>query len=532
MKDQHMHHIIIGAGPAGVIAAETIRKHAPSDQITLIGEEKEAPYSRMAIPYLLVGNVGEQGTHLRKSATHFKDLNINLVQAQVKSAQAATKTLALSNGQSMTYDRLLIATGSTPMRPPIPGIDSPNIYSCWTLADARAIMDKVKPGSRVLQMGAGFIGCIIMESIAARIETHKSGKLSVVEMGDRMVPRMMGPAAGGMIKTWCQSKGVDVFTGAKVESITVGGGKAGASSAVGGASATSAHASTTSASTAGMTPMPPAAPTGLFGKIANALGFGSSSSGDATGSNAGHATASSATSSASASSTPNDSASTTTTSSSSGAPLLTKLSTGQTIEADVIISATGVKPTIGFLQGSGIKTNIGILTDDRMQTSMAGVYAAGDCAEAFDNFTGTSVVSAIQPNAADQARIAALNMVGQNASLRQVTQINVLDTLGLVSTSFGSWQGVPGSDQIELRDDKGYKLLSMQFKDDVMVGCNSIGWTDHIGALRGLVEGKVKLGEWKAKLKADPTQLMAAYLATAQAQGQWSGATDARRRAT
>jgi NAD(P)H-nitrite reductase large subunit len=409
----------------------------------------------------------------------------------------------------MTYDRLLIATGSTPMRPPIPGIDSPNIYSCWTLADARAIMDKVKPGSRVLQMGAGFIGCIIMEALAARIDATKTGKLSVVEMGDRMVPRMMGPAAGGMIKTWCQSKGVDVFTGAKVESITVGSGKAGTASVAAGAS-------TATSAPEGLTPMPEV-PTSLFGKIANALGFGTSSD---TSQASASLSASSATSSSSGSNT----------NSSSSAPLLAKLSTGQTIEADVIISATGVKPTIGFLRDSGIKTNIGILTDDRMQTSMAGVYAAGDCAEAFDNFTGTSVVSAIQPNAADQARIAALNMVGQNASLRQVTQINVLDTLGLVSTSFGSWQGVPGSEQIELKDDKGYKLLSMQFKDDVMVGCNSIGWTDHIGALRGLVEGKVKLGEWKAKLKADPTQLMAAYLATAQAQGQWSGATDARRR--
>jgi NADPH-dependent 2,4-dienoyl-CoA reductase/sulfur reductase-like enzyme len=182
------------------------------------------------------------------------------------------------------------------------------------------------------------------------------------------------------------------------------------------------------------------------------------------------------------------------------------------------------------LRDSGIKTNIGVLADNRMQTSVPGVYVAGDCAEAFDNFTGTAVVSAIQPNAADQARIAALNMVGHNASLQQVTQINVLDTLGLVSTSFGSWQGVPGGEQIELKDDKGYRLLSMQFKDDVMVGCNSIGWTDHIGAMRGLVEGQVKLGEWKAKLQADPTQLMAAYLATAQAQGQWSGAADVGRR--
>ncbi len=431
-------HVIIGAGPAGVIAAETIRKHAPHDQITIVGEEKEAPYSRMAIPYMLVGNVAEQGTHLRKSASHFKDLNINVVQAQVNTAQAATKTIVLSNGQSMVYDRLLIATGSTPMRPPVPGIDLPNIYSCWTLADARAIMDKVKPGSHVLQMGAGFIGCIIMEALAARIETHKSGKLSVVEMGDRMVPRMMGPAAGGMIKSWVQSKGVDVHTGAKVESITQ-----------------------------------------------------------------------------------------------KGSALVAKLSTGDSIEVDVIISATGVKPTISFLKDSGITCKTGVLTDDHMQTNAPGVYAAGDCAEAYDHFTGAQVVSAIQPNAADQARIAALNMVGQHASLKQVTQINVLDTLGLVSTSFGNWQGVPqdqGGEQIELKDDAHHKLLSMQFKGDVMVGCNSIGWTDHVGALRGLVEGKVKLGEWKATLKADPTKLMAAYLATAQAQGQWSGAADVARR--
>jgi NAD(P)H-nitrite reductase large subunit len=430
-----MHHIIIGAGPAGVIAAETIRKHAPHDQITLIGEEKETPYSRMAIPYLLVGNIAEQGTYLRKSASHLADLKINIANVSVKSLNSATKNVVLADGKSLSYDKLLIATGSTPMRPPIAGIDLPGIYSCWTLADARAIMDKVKPGSRVLQMGAGFIGCIIMEALAARIESGKTGKLSVVEMGDRMVPRMMGAAAGGMIKRWCQAKGVDVHTGARVESITQ-----------------------------------------------------------------------------------------------NGVALVAKLSTGESVEADVIISATGVKPTIGFLKDSGVDCKIGVLTNDQMQTNVAGVYAAGDCAEAFDHFTGAQVVSAIQPNAADQARIAALNMVGQGTRLQQVTQINVLDTLGLISTSFGLWQGVAGGEQIEIEDKAAYKLLSMQFKDDIMVGCNSIGWTDHVGALRGLVEGKVKLGAWKETLKADPTKLMAAYIATAQGQDQWNGAADARRR--
>jgi NADPH-dependent 2,4-dienoyl-CoA reductase/sulfur reductase-like enzyme len=159
-----------------------------------------------------------------------------------------------------------------------------------------------------------------------------------------------------------------------------------------------------------------------------------------------------------------------------------------------------------------------------------GIYAAGDCAEAFDRITETTIVSAIQPNAADQARVAALNMVGQKALLPRVTQINVLDTLGMISTSFGNWQGVPGGQHAELTDAASGRHLSLQFKDDVLIGCNSVGWTDHVGVMRGLVEGKVHLGEWKDVLLEDPTQLVPAYIATAQSQGAWNGAGDERRR--
>jgi len=65
-----MKHVILGNGPAGVIAAEAIRKHAPADEIVLIGDEPEPPYSRMAIPYLLSGEIDEAGTYLRKGADH------------------------------------------------------------------------------------------------------------------------------------------------------------------------------------------------------------------------------------------------------------------------------------------------------------------------------------------------------------------------------------------------------------------------------------------------------------------------------
>jgi NAD(P)H-nitrite reductase large subunit len=416
-----------------VIAAETIRKHAPLDTITLVGDEAEPPYSRMAIPYLLMGNIDEAGTYLRKNPAHFADLKIHQLFAHAASVDIAARKIALGSGESLAYDRLLIATGSRPARPPIPGIDSAGVHPCWTLDDARKIMALARPGARVLQMGAGFIGCIIMEALKQR-----GVQLSVVEMGDRMVPRMMGPVAGGMIRDWCESQGVQVFTGTRVEAIEP------------------------------------------------------------------------------------------------GAPLQVRLSGGQTVEADLVISATGVRPNIGFLENSGITCLQGVLTDEHLQTSAPGVYAAGDCAEAFDKVSGTTIVSAIQPNAAEQARVAALNMVGQKTELRGVTQINVLDTLGLISTSFGNWQGVPGSEQVELTDtrsgDGQGRHLSLQFKDDVLVGCNSVGWTEHVGVMRGLVEGAVRLGPWKDKLRQDPTRLMQAYLASAQAQGEWNGAGDGRRR--
>lgn len=449
------HHVILGAGPAGVIAAETIRKHAPSDTITVIGDENESPYSRMAIPYLLIGKVGEEGTHLRHTPGHFDSLGVNVMRGvRAKSVDAQGRRIALSDGNTVSFDKLLIATGSSPATPPIPGIDGPAVHSCWTLADARAIADLARPGAKVLQMGAGFIGCIIMEALQQR-----GVELSVVEMGDRMVPRMMGPTAGGMIKNWCESKGVKVYTGAKVEAIERGA----------------------------------AREPGLLGKIAEVVGIGSPEA--------------------------------------AGGPMRVRLSTGQILDADLVISATGVRPNIGFLENSGIRCLVGVLTDEHLQTNVPGIYAAGDCAEAFDKVSGKTIVSAIQPNAAEQARVAALNMVGQAAELQGVTQINVLDTLGLISSSFGNWEGLPGGQHVELTDKANHKHLSLQFKDDFMVGCNSVGWTDHVGVMRGLVEGQVRLGEWKDRLLADPTRLVDAYLASAQGQGHWIGASDERRRA-
>ena len=98
-----MHHLILGAGPAGVIAAETIRKLAPLDDITLVGDEPEPPYSRMAIPYLLIGNVDESGTYLRKNPLHLANLRINQVKASAQKVDVTAKTVQRDSGQTSTY---------------------------------------------------------------------------------------------------------------------------------------------------------------------------------------------------------------------------------------------------------------------------------------------------------------------------------------------------------------------------------------------------------------------------------------------
>ncbi|MEM7466147.1 MAG: FAD-dependent oxidoreductase [Pseudomonadota bacterium] len=417
-----MNHVIVGAGPAGVVAAEALKKLQPSASVKMIGDEPEPPYSRMALPYYLIKQVDEKGTHLRKTATHFTDNGIDVVRDRVTELDRKQQSLSLASGATFNYDKLLIATGSTPMSPPIPGIDLPGVHSCWTLEDARHIIAGSKPGSKVLLMGAGFIGCIILEALA-----RSGADLTVVEMEDRMVPRMMNDIAGNMIKDWCEKEGVKVHTSTKVTAIE---------SAV------------------------------------------------------------------------------------CDDKFNVTLSTGDSVGADLIVSATGVRPNIDVVAGTGIETDHGIIVNRRMQTNDPNVFAAGDVAQGQDFSTGEYSVQAIQPTATEHGQLAARNMAGLSGAVHQGTvNMNVLDTLGLISSSFGLWMGADSGESAELLNRENFRYLNLQFQDDVMVGATSLGLTQHVGVLRGLIQSKTKLGVWKDRLKEDPTLIMEAYMASTQALG-------------
>ncbi|HJV49565.1 MAG TPA: FAD-dependent oxidoreductase [Geothrix sp.] len=408
-----MRHLIIGSGPAGVVAAETLRKADPAAEITLLCGEAGPPYARMAIPYLLKGEIDERGTHIRKDADHYARLCIQLVQARAKAVDPAHRHVDLEDGRRLPYDRLLIATGSRPSHEQIPGMDLPGVHSCWTLQDARAILAQARPGTRIVQMGAGFVGCIIMEGLLSR-----GVELTILVRSGYMVRRMMNPTASGLIRRWCEAKGVRILTHTQ--------------------------------------------PLGISAE--------------------------------------------------EGA-LRVALPEGRSLPADLYLSVVGVDPNLGFLEGSGLETGHGILVDATMQSSVPGVYAAGDVAEAADCLTGQRRINAIQPNAVEQGRIAALNMAGRPTRFKGGFVFNVLTTLGLVSSSFGEWQGVAGGESTEVLDEARYRYLNLQFEGERLIGANGVGFSDHLGALRGLIEGRVRLGVWKQRLMEDPAQIMQAYLA-------------------
>jgi NAD(P)H-nitrite reductase large subunit len=184
----------------------------------------------------------------------------------------------------------------------------------------------------------------------------------------------------------------------------------------------------------------------------------------------------------------------------------------QRLDADLIIVATGVRPNVSFLDGTGAEIDQGIVINDRMETTVPCIYAAGDVAQGRDFSTGEWVVHALQPTATEHGRVAALNMAGRNAPYRGSLSMNVLDTVGLVSYTFGLWQGRPGGETAEAVDDDHFLYTRLCFEGDVLVGAIIIGQTRQVGAVRGLIQTRRNLGQWKDALIQNPQLVMDAFV--------------------
>ena len=192
------------------------------------------------------------------------------------------------------------------------------------------------------------------------------------------------------------------------------------------------------------------------------------------------------------------------------------LKSGKHLEADAVVIATGVEPNLELLEGTGIATEEGVVVDDHFLCPStargARVYAAGDVAQGPSFGAKARRVHPIHPIAVEHGRMAALNMAGRETAYHGGLQMNVLDTAGLASFSFGRWSDTE-QDLVDAEDAARYRFIRLCFEGDRLVGANGVGFDREVGALRGLIQTRAALGGWKAKLRDNPFRFAEAFVA-------------------
>jgi NADPH-dependent 2,4-dienoyl-CoA reductase/sulfur reductase-like enzyme len=212
-----MKYMIIGAGAAGLSAATAIRKFDPKGNITVLSNEPFKPYSLCSLPSVLLGEIKE--TKLaRFDFKWWKSNKIGLkLKKEVTRVNPNNKTVEFQYGRPLKYDKLLIATGSKPFIPPLPGNDLHGIFTFNSLNDYKQIkrwLKNIGDKPKAVIIGGGFIG------LETAITLHQLGvEVTVIEMLDGVLPRMVDSDISKLVIKKLKTKGVKVKTGCKVTAL-------------------------------------------------------------------------------------------------------------------------------------------------------------------------------------------------------------------------------------------------------------------------------------------------------------------------
>ncbi len=212
-------HVIVGGGTAGLNAILTIREQDRGEsEITLVSAER--PYSRMVLPYYLGRSIAESHV-FTLSPARLAQLQVQAhIGRRAAKLDTAANALTLDDGTVLEYDDLLVASGSSPVKAPVPGADAPGVHSFWTLPQARGVVAQIREGSHVVMVGAGFIAFTILNAILAL-----KARLTVVEIAPQVLPRMIDAAGAELVEAWLTRHGVAIRTGATLTAIEEANGK-------------------------------------------------------------------------------------------------------------------------------------------------------------------------------------------------------------------------------------------------------------------------------------------------------------------
>lgn len=213
-------YLIIGQGAAGATAAIRLRQLQPTAEIAMVSQESDYFYSRIDLPAIVAGKLAPAEAGLR-SQQQFADQRITCwMGRQAVRLDRADKTVELDSGQLLSYRRLLLATGSTPIQPEIPGRDAQGVAVLWTLADAQQL-GRLADGSRqAVVVGAGLIG--LKAALALR---SRGVAVTVVEQQAQVLPRQLDDAGSELVTDALRKAGVTVRLQNRVERIVAAQGR-------------------------------------------------------------------------------------------------------------------------------------------------------------------------------------------------------------------------------------------------------------------------------------------------------------------
>lgn len=385
--------VIVGAGPAGVTVAETLRQYDDGVDIVMLSGEPFPPYAPPAMVEYFMTN---QEVHFWKGKDFPESLRVDYRSGtQVVAVLPQQYTIRLVDGEVLSYDRLVLATGSR-LYAPVPGADKPGVYNFKSLSAAEELVQQVREGRAhsVIIVGAGFIGVEI-----GLLLRQLGLKVTQIEMTDRVMPRMLDVETAEIPLGVMRERGINVLLNTK------------------------------------------------------ALTFLGEPQAEAV-----------------------------------------QLESGETLTADLLVAATGLKPNIEFLKNSGIKTHNGVVVDDYLRTNLPDVYAAGDVAETVNRVTGKRDIHANFPNAVAQGQIVACNLLGWNVPYEGADTMNTLKHLGLPVIAVGETEG----EELQVR--RGNSLRKLYLLDNRIIGFRLAGDISSAGVFRTLINKRVDVAAFKHRL--------------------------------
>lgn len=386
-----MRYVIIGGSIAGIAAARSIRANDPAGEIILVSDEKSKPYYRPMIPFL----IEKEDIDVTFIEDPVETYRLTAVFGRAQDIDTKNKEVLLSSGEKLVFDRLLIATGSSPVIPQIKGITGEGAFTLRTIDDALAIRKYAAGKKEAVILGGGFVG--IKAAVALK---HAGLKVTVIEKLNQILPQRLDARGAQIIEGIIRESGISVITNQ------------------------------------------------ITSELVRTAGSVKS----------------------------------------------VRLASGGSVNAGMVVIATGVKPNIAFLKNTGIKTSKGILINENLVTSLTDIYAAGDVVEYIDIVTRQPAVSALWTNAEEMGKYAGKNMTGANIKYRGfLSTLNITEIFDVPFMSAGNIEPDSKDFEVVVEDniDSYRKLI---FKGDVLSGIILIGNITNAGIYTNLIRKGFPMG--------------------------------------